>query len=95
MAFVDDIMLFSKGDVDFVNLLFNTLKQLGACFGLEFNLAKSNLFVVRISEYATWVLHSLLVNLKLLILQHLLRELLSLLIHGLHILYPMLVVWSL
>lgn len=50
LAFADDIMLFTRGDEEPFNILFNSLQQFGACLGLEINLAKSNLFVAGVSN---------------------------------------------
>lgn len=50
LSFVDDIVLFSRGDIDYVSILFHTLQQFSCYSGLELNLAKSNLFVAGVME---------------------------------------------
>lgn len=41
LAFADDIMVFSRGDVESVAILFHTLQIFGSSSGLEINLSKS------------------------------------------------------
>lgn len=57
LAFVDDIILFARGDVHSVYLQFQTLIQFGQTTGLEINLAKSKLLIVgslRIRSFISW-----------------------------------------
>lgn len=49
-AFADDIILFSRGDVESVSILTSTLMQFKQCSELELNLNKSKLFTARVKE---------------------------------------------
>lgn len=50
LAFADDIILFARGDVQSVNIVFQSLIQFGQCSGLDLYINKSNLFAVGISD---------------------------------------------
>ena len=48
LAFADDLILFSRGDVTPVQLLLNKLGSFGDCSGLRVSIQQSNLFVAGI-----------------------------------------------
>lgn len=50
LSFADDIVLFPRGDVQSISILYDTLQQFGQCSGLEINLSKTKLFAAGISE---------------------------------------------
>ncbi|XP_057975337.1 uncharacterized mitochondrial protein AtMg01250-like [Malania oleifera] len=45
LAFVDDLMMFSRGDLASINYLLNCLNEFSCCSGLTVNLNKSNLYL--------------------------------------------------
>lgn len=45
LIFVDDIMIFCRGDYGSVNIIHQALQQFNMIFGLEVNLSKSKIFV--------------------------------------------------
>lgn len=50
LSFADDIILFSRGNVQSVTILINTLRQFVRSYGLEINLTKSSLFTTGVTE---------------------------------------------
>ncbi|GFY81203.1 hypothetical protein Acr_01g0010120 [Actinidia rufa] len=50
LAFADDLILFSRGDVPSVQLLVDKLDSFGACSGLKINISKSNIFAAGVAR---------------------------------------------
>ena len=50
LAFADDLILFTRGDVTSVNLIMDCLKKFGECSGLCISNTKSNVFMAGISR---------------------------------------------
>ena len=50
LAFADDLMLFSRGDVESVQVLMNKMRRFGDCSGLRVSMEKSNLYAAGISR---------------------------------------------
>lgn len=50
LAFADDFMIFSKGDIFFVQVVIQTLKQFENAYGLAINPNKYNIFAAGIKE---------------------------------------------
>lgn len=59
LAFADDIMLFSRGDLESVRVLFQTLQQFKQVLGLEINVNKSRFVYAGVAENETAVLHQI------------------------------------
>lgn len=57
LGFADDIILFSRGDVKSVGILFYSLQQFSLTFGLHLNLSKSKLFGVRFLDFDIQSMH--------------------------------------
>ncbi|XP_038699659.1 uncharacterized protein LOC119996952 [Tripterygium wilfordii] len=51
LAFADDILLLSRGDVPSVGILYNELRTFGRVSGLSINVAKSSIFFSGISQH--------------------------------------------
>ncbi|CAH9116346.1 unnamed protein product [Cuscuta europaea] len=51
LAFADDLMLFSRGDVHSINILMKALEEFGDTSGLKINHGKSNIFIGGVADY--------------------------------------------
>lgn len=50
LSFADDIMIFTRGDLHFVALIYDTLQHFCSTSRLELNLSKSQLFVAKLED---------------------------------------------
>lgn len=50
LAFVDDLMLFSRGDEGSIQVLMDSMKKFGDTMGLKLNIAKSNIYLAGVND---------------------------------------------